>query len=367
VELARKDTVAPLDLDYAVVVGINTYRSSTFKKLEGACTDADDFVDWLTSAPPNGAGIDDNARIAAVPNPSNGRPEAVDIRKAFTKVLERPDGATDMKKGRRLYIFASSHGMNMPRFDGVAIVPANYHSDERECVVVQEYVDTIIKRGAFREIVVFMDCCRNDHLPSTKQLDLAMTERGGYRADEIKLFRVYSSLFRSLSRERDFPDRKTGRPAKRGVFSYALMEGLRGLAADADGEVTTRSLTAYLRARVDYYRPADSKQEIDSYTMRDFAVVAGLSRPPPTRIQFVVPGETRALVVRSEGEEQLRLHSSQAVVQKPAGLGFSFTLASMRRYAFVIEGGPLDGHKTYREVAGATMSLAIKEGEVRDG
>jgi len=109
-------------------------------------------------------------------------------------------------------------------------------------------------RGIFSEIVLFLDGCRT---ASGREVAVQRPEipySGNRRPEDVKVFYGFATLWGKLAYE----DKISG--SVRGVFSYALLEGLRGAAADANGVIRNQSLELYLNRRVRELRPGGADQ-----------------------------------------------------------------------------------------------------------
>ena len=242
-------------LDFAIVVGVQHYpgfgRADTQPNdLQGPDNDAGDVYDWLVSD--DGGGLDkDNVRLIRsrdfgppFQNALAGRPQKQAIVDAFSwlESLAQANAAAmrGLKVGRRLYVYMSGHGF-APRRKQAAIFLANatrvqtYHH-----VFASGWVEWFYDARYFDEFVLLMDCCM--------AFDLAISpENAGFRTLQGpgpggNLFSAYAARFPLKAVERLMPDGK-----HHGVFTYALLQGLKGEAADpATMRITSESLRRYL-------------------------------------------------------------------------------------------------------------------------
>lgn len=259
--------------DWAVVVGVQNYPGIT--DLQGSENDARRFYEWLIS--PTGGGIpvsDDPPAAGQVArselaagnqavlilssnyNPpfldaNDALPTDAEILRAFGKLksLSSKNFANDgsFRVGRRLYLYFAGHGFaptfgSVPSLEDAALLTANaeykapgFHISGRP------YANWFFIGGLFDEVVLLMDCCR-DNYPSCPanpiKYDVLTTPRP---LDESKLFLGFGTKWNRQSRERIMDDGNW-----HGVFTTALLAGLQGAAAGADGLVTARTLGNYL-------------------------------------------------------------------------------------------------------------------------
>lgn len=237
--------------DYALVVGISRYPAPEFAPLKGPELDAQDFHNWVVD-PTGGAVPPAQARkiVSSMfrrpsKSPSTARPTADEIDRFFLQLEDvakkneaRGDGLT---VGRRLYIFLSGHGF-APSKDEAALLAANSSPSRLKYHIPgKAWADNFYQSLWFEEILLFMDCCRN-FLPG------AIPNPPGFKAPPHPNFALegkrlfgFATGSGRLARERDYG------AETRGVFTKALMAGLRGAASDpATGDITATSLRNYL-------------------------------------------------------------------------------------------------------------------------
>ena len=236
--------------DWSLVVGINAYPE--LGDLNGPESDANDFYAWVTSAsggnvPGNQATLILSSQFnpASFTGANDAKPTVERVQQAFddlvTKAQANQAAGQGLKVGRRLYLFFAGHGF-APVFDEVVLLMANatrimagYH------IAGRLFANWYFRSGYFDEVVLFMDCCRESYpkapLNVPPYIDITAPD-----APVIgKRFFGFGSKWSKNSWERMMPDGKV-----HGVFSYSLLQGLRGAAADPTGNITATSLGAYL-------------------------------------------------------------------------------------------------------------------------
>lgn len=228
--------------DHAVVVGIGKYPA--VGELFGPVEDAVAFRNWLVSRrggrlPPG------NVTLIRSPKALAGdRSRAVPIRAqidaAFDRLRERetlPDGFT----GRRLYVFMAGHGFD-PAPDDPALLMANADYDENigYALPARTYCDWFREAALFREIVLFMDCCR-DQVRNAPVSGPPWKARPRPEAGEVRFFPGYATR----SAHPAFEKPLEGAGPVRGLFTSSL---IRCLKAGTPGGVTAASLAAAVRA-----------------------------------------------------------------------------------------------------------------------
>lgn len=223
--------------DFALVIAIQNYRDTdSFPTLEGPHNDARDFVDWLKL--PGGGNVPENHILpyylrsdAAAQNPDGSQ-----IWGAINRV--RNKSAPGTRIGRRLYVFMAGHGVGK-NLDETGLLPVETDEQFMSPIFGSVAVDVMRSYAHFDEVVLFMDCCRvraddidEPHYPFKKEIV--------NRAGDVVRFVAYASEYGKVARERHINGQHNG------IFSRALIDGLKGAAADETGSVTSESLMAYL-------------------------------------------------------------------------------------------------------------------------
>lgn len=245
----------PFPDDYAIVVGINRYPA--FSPLQGPEADAIGFRDWLLS-PTGGMMSSDNVTCilsSQYPDPGTdpliARPAVSDVKSAFNRLRELAFKATNPKYrvGRRVYLFFSGHGITparapSPDLDDAAILMANASTSALdEHLPGHPYAEWLRNAGAFDEIVLVMDCCRDlkNNVSSIGPTPPLISDR----REEVRRFYAAATELDSKSWEQPLGTP----PQPHGVFTFALMEGLRRDAiCDSQGRLTGTRLKAFLES-----------------------------------------------------------------------------------------------------------------------
>jgi len=234
----------PQTRDRAIIVGVQTYPGVS--DLNGPENDAKDFQDWVVS--PHGGDVPlSNVRLILTSDYppfttlKQARPITSDVEAAFDELYELvwPNRMT-YNPGRRLYIYMAGHGIEPPP-DQTALLMANaadrrfgYH------ILGKAYADWFFRSVSFEEVLLFMDCCR-DRYPSTHLNNLKWDDTFDDRAvDKVKYLYGFGATWSKRTRERTIGGKNQG------VFTAALMEGLRGAASRPDNLITAASLRDYL-------------------------------------------------------------------------------------------------------------------------
>ncbi|MFI5453908.1 MAG: caspase family protein [Isosphaerales bacterium] len=248
----------PQTKDWAIIVGVQKYPGVS--DLNGPENDAKDFRDWVVSprggdVPPSNVRVILTSDYPLFTTLKQARPITSDVEAAFDDLYELvwPDRMT-YNPGRRLYIYMAGHGIE-PQADHTALLMANaaerrfgYH------ILGKAYADWFFRSVSFEEILLFMDCCR-DHYPSTHLNNLKWDDTYDHRAvDKVKYLYGFGAVWSKTSRER------TVGVETHGVFTTALLAGLRGAASRPDNLITAASLRDYLNENMkNFLAPEDQK------------------------------------------------------------------------------------------------------------
>jgi hypothetical protein len=228
--------------DYAIVVGINKYTA--FKDLSGPETDGRAFARWLLSGD---GGCLSRANVHEIYQPEDKkRPTLSDVNLAFRIFSGRAVATIGHRVGRRFYIFLAGHGITplraaTPIMDDTALLMADADHSDLQHLAGLAYAEWFRAAGAFDEIVLFTDCCRDQKtnvVPNVPAFPITLGER-----NRVKVFYAAATGLNSKAWERDLGNP----PTRRGIFSFVLMQALEmGAARDANGRLTARALKTHI-------------------------------------------------------------------------------------------------------------------------
>ena len=249
--------------DFAILIGINEYprlgEGNTPATLAGPANDVAAVREWLMD--PNGGNITDPSHIVAktcpTPMPASGAEPSVDALEQALIDLHTRAEQNGMHLGRRLYIFMSGHGFS-PGRQRACLLAANAQENAMRNVHATGWLSWLQDSGYFREYVLWMDCCMNRisflsaHDPPLQPVNARDPPSAGFVA-----FAAQRPL-RAVERPFAEDGNKT-----HGVFTWALLKGLRGAAADANGRVTGRSLADWLRNALFAYMADEHRKDGD--------------------------------------------------------------------------------------------------------
>lgn len=227
--------------DYAIVVGITKYPALT--PLDGPVADAEDFVRWLRH--PRGGNVpDDNIKkILTSPNPPPGkpRPKREDVDDELDAIYKL--GVENDKVGDRLYFYFAGHGFATSIQDAALLMANASSGTPGYNISGRPYADYFRTAAFFKEVVLFMDCCRENYFAKLTEppYERIVGDKAGLR---------YYGFATQWSRAaREGPWGPQGE--KRGIFTLTLLDGLRDkVRRDAKGQVSGAELAGYVIATI---------------------------------------------------------------------------------------------------------------------
>ncbi len=224
---------------FAVVVGISDYQNENITDLQYAHTDAKIFADYLKS--PKGLNVDSNRVIVLL----NENATAGKFISALYGLIE------ESKKGDEVIIYFSGHGdvesttISQPGFLLCWDAPAHVYMSGGTfgLAYLQEIISTLSLQSKAK-VIVITDACRSGKL--------AGSSIGGAGATASNLSKQYANELKILSCQPDeFSLEGESWGHGRGVFSYFLMAGLKGLAdKNNDNQVSLLEIERYLEDNV---------------------------------------------------------------------------------------------------------------------
>ena len=274
--------------DCAIVVGVSRYPEwgdGVAPDLNGPDNDAKDVYDWLVD-PGGGRLAPENVRLIRSKdfdpiNPEDPQPAKAKIEKAL-KWLEKQ---TETVSGGRLYLYFSGHGFS-PVVEEGALFAADATQAAPEFVYAHWWLRWFRTAQVFRETVLWMDSCMN-YEQSIPVSEGSMRPQIGTGVPG-PLFTALAARTKSAL-EHEMPDGKV-----HGVFTWTLLRGLRGGAADERGRVTGESLRNFLFTVMPEFLPDDARQstavDLRPFVRTDEGIVfAKLPARPKYPVRLVFP------------------------------------------------------------------------------
>ncbi|HEY0464108.1 MAG TPA: caspase family protein [Polyangiaceae bacterium] len=280
--------------DHAIVVGIDHYHGNGLRPLCGARNDAYSFSKWLR----DGGHVPEGQIRLVLSSEDEDTPNKDMIEDEFVKFILEFEKTK--KKGRRLYMFFSGHGIELGDFseDGhVLVLMANATSDLLGRSVAPLRAARMFRHCAiFEEVVLFADCCRTPasaDVPSDFAFEAILARLK--RVNQGKLIFGFGARWSFDAREQMLPDDVGEGHIPRGVFTYALMDGLKA-AEDRDnpGFITGSSLKAYLDCRMPLISGLSDRPRIDG----DLDLVIAPTRVPRVTVNLTLTRPVETFQVR---------------------------------------------------------------------
>jgi hypothetical protein len=333
--------------DYAVVVGINCYESQVdLEDLRAATQDAQDFLVWLTQD----AGV---PRHNIFPGPGvlyeqRKAPRLYQLWDLFGELVKRFRANKGRRLGRRLYVFLSGHGCSGADSD-THYFSVDSNPDQPSMLAAVKYANMVWKANMFAQVLLFMDCCRNEvYWGEEASLNHHLEVVANPVPDRVRFYAFATEPFYK-AKEHDW-----GTQRYHGIFTRALLEGLRGGAA-RDGFVTTESLRVFLRERVKKLSPKDAPQEPSFGEFKDFPLCEGV---PPYLVAVIVKARSPGFAVYFGDNPDRPIAVTPQLVESPDRYRIDLPL----RQKFLIDPDPT--HPTPVETWTRIDTMDVHEGKV---
>ena len=215
-------------------VGISDYPAKDLESLSYAAKDAKDFVNAVTSA---------NTDMYSEVKPQlfvNSKATSAAIKGALNSLKN------DVEQGDVVMVFFSGHGIkeNEEAYYMSYDASAKEYYNGVEFDFIKKRLNAMAQEKKCR-VVLFLDACHSGAMYGMKGVTRSFTEA----TPDIVGF--YSSTEGQQSAEK--------KKIQNGVFTHALIMGLKGEAVNEDGEVTLNSLDRYVKEKVK--AETDGKQD----------------------------------------------------------------------------------------------------------
>ncbi|MEO6392339.1 MAG: TonB family protein [Pyrinomonadaceae bacterium] len=240
--LVQSDTVKALPSAgkrWALVIGVDKYRDGQITPLTGSVNDAHKLADALVRY----AGFpSDQVIVLATDLPDERQP----TRSNILATLSNLAGLVP-KDGLLLFSFAG-HGTE--RGGQAFLVPTDARLSEdisllEELAVSVTRVHDRIKATGVGQVLILLDACRNDpggRADAPNPLSAAYTRGFSFdlRNREVQAF---ATIYATAVGQRAYEYTEK----RQGYFTWAVVEGLQGSAANQQGEVTLAALVKYVQ------------------------------------------------------------------------------------------------------------------------
>ncbi|HEX8069562.1 MAG TPA: caspase family protein [Pyrinomonadaceae bacterium] len=248
---------------WALVIGVDQYRDAQIGRLNGAANDARTLADALVRY----AGFPaDQVILLATDQPEERQPTRVNILRRLSNLA-----AVVPKDGLLLVSFAG-HGMERNGQAYLLPTDAQISNDiaflEDTAVSVTRMKDRIKATGV-GQVIVLLDACRNDPGGRADAPNLMSAAYARFNFDvRNREVQAFATVYATAIGQRAYEYAEK----KQGYFTWALVEGLKGGAANERGEVTLAQLVSYVQGVVPKRLGIDlgaGKQQ------RPFAIIEG--------------------------------------------------------------------------------------------
>jgi tetratricopeptide (TPR) repeat protein len=227
---------------WALVIGVDKYIDPQISPLKGSDNDARMIADSLVRY----AGFpQDQVILLATNQPVERQPTRVNILRRLSNL------STAVPKDGMLLVSFAGHGME--RGGQAFLLPADAQISDQisfleETAISMNRVKQWIKETGVGQVVMLLDACRNDpggRADAPNPLSNAYTNAFNFdvRNREVQAFAtVYATGIGQRAYE--YTEKKQG------YFSWAVVEGLKGGAANEKGEITLSQLVKYVQDAV---------------------------------------------------------------------------------------------------------------------
>ncbi|HQR70915.1 MAG TPA: hypothetical protein PLE54_09960 [Burkholderiaceae bacterium] len=245
--------------DYALLIGIGSYpklgEGGTPANLRSPANDVASVKAWLVD--PNGGNVPED-HVTAIVSPDGAETPTGDQLEAellkFMPIAEfNKSQQRGFTVGRRIYLYMSGHGFVPLGVQRACLFTANAYEFAGYNVHATGWLNWLQEAGFFREYVLWMDCCM-ERITSFQPRDPPFRQPLDVEPP-LACFVAFAAQRPLRAVEAVIPE--DGNKVH-GVFTWALLEGLRGAAADRNGVVSGRSLADWIRnAQVARIGPTD--------------------------------------------------------------------------------------------------------------
>lgn len=288
---------------WALVMGVDQYQDGNISPLRGAANDAGNLARALTQY----AGFpSDQVVLLASDQPETRQPTRINILAYLSNI------ASAVPKDGLLLVAFAGHGLE--RGGKAYLIPSDARLTDdvsllEESAISVERMHNRIRSANVAQVVVLLDACRNDPggRADAPNLLTASYTRGFNFDVRNREVQAFATLYATAIGQRAFEYQEK----KQGYFTWAVVEGLKGAAANDRGEVTLSGLVKYVQDVVPKRILVDlgaSKQQrpfavIEGYRADDL-VVAVVVPPGATKHAGNTKKEASASVVNPEAVEQ---------------------------------------------------------------
>src|ERR1700686_4608459 len=249
---------------WALVIGVDRYADTQITTLGGSSNDAKSIVDALVR---NAGFPPDQVILLASDQPAERQPTRGNILRRLSNL------AQVMPHDGLLFLSFAGHGME--RNNKAFLLPADAQVSNdvdllEETAINVKQMKKRIRETGVGQVVLVLDACRNDPAGrGDKDNPLTATYLRGFNFDVAnREVTAFATLYATSvgGRAYEYAEKHQG------YFTWELVQGLKGAAANDKGEVTLSGLLNYVQGRVPKQVLADLGSGKDQ---KPFAVIGG--------------------------------------------------------------------------------------------
>jgi hypothetical protein len=306
---------------WALVIGVDQYRDGQINALKGSVNDAHNLANALVSY----AGFpQDQVIVLTTDQPEERQPTRINILTYLSNL------ASLVPKDGLLLVSFAGHGIE--RGGQAYLIPSDARLShdvsllEESAVSVTRMHDRIKAIGV-GQVIVLLDACRNDpggRADAPNNMSAAYAKFNfDVRNREVQAF---ATLYATAIGQRAYEYTEK----RQGYFTWAIVEGLKGGAANQNGEVTLAALVRYVQETV----PKKIALDLGAYMQqRPFAIVEGYKAD-----ELVVAVPNHTLTTMNSSSNAMILPSTNSsvgsVTDHTTGLNNEAPLAKVMNPAF---------------------------------
>lgn len=251
---------------WALIIGVSNYEDGNITPLPGANNDAK----ALRAALRDYAGFDERQIILLTTEETKDRQPT---KNNILRLLGNLSGT--VPKDGLLFVAFSGHGIERQNHAFLLASDTPYNDNvrvlERTALSVQNDVKELIRDTGVGQLIILLDARRNDPENGRSSSDNLLTEayKNGFSFDvRNKEVEAFATLYATSVGERAYEYTREGK----GYFTWAFIEGLKGGAANENGEVTLGGMVRY----IEKYVPQQVKIDLGSNKIqRPFSIIEG--------------------------------------------------------------------------------------------
>ena len=349
---------------WALIIGVDKYRDTQISSLNGAANDAHMLKDALVSY---ASFPSDQVILLATDQPEERQPTRINILTFLSNL------ASLVPKDGLLLVSFAGHGIE--RGGQAYLIPSDARLSDDVSLLEESAVNVTrmhdrIRNAGMAQVVILLDACRNDpggRADAPNLLTPSYTKAFNFDLSNREV-QAFATLYATAIGQRAYEYSEK----KQGYFTWAIVEGLKGGAANEKGEVTLAQLLKYVQENVPKQIAIDlgkGKQQ------RPFAVVEGYKAEE--LIIAVAPrngtGPIKATPAGGAANSKAgNTPAASSIAEQSGANGDKFRRVSQwskaemeYRVALRMDGNNADWHARLGEVLSNQRKLAVAETELR--